>query len=261
MSVDNRCTAWDTIQLLGVRVDALSVEQLLSEIQHCIEQEKKVYLGYVNTHAMNIAYTSSWFRLFLNQSYLTFCDGFGIKLGAFLTGQRLVYRFTPPDFMESICELACRRGWRVFFLGAEPGVPQAAAADLQTRLPGLQIQTHHGYFDKACGGLENQRVLEQINQFQPQILVLGFGMPLQERWIMENIASLNINIAFPAGALFDYLSGRLPRAPYWMTDHGLEWLGRLVVEPRRLWKRYFWNNPRFIALLMGEWIKEKWKGL
>jgi N-acetylglucosaminyldiphosphoundecaprenol N-acetyl-beta-D-mannosaminyltransferase len=234
-----------TIQLLGVRVNALSIDQLISEIQECIKQERKVYLAYVNVHAINIAYALSWFRDFLNQSHITFCDGFGIKLGAILTRQYLPYRFTPPDFMESICELAYRRGWRLFFLGAKPGVSQAVADDFQSRLPGLQIKTHHGYFDKRHKSRENQQIVNEINQFQPQILVLGFGMPLQEKWIMENIESLNIKVAFPAGALFDYLSGQLPRAPHWMTDNGFEWLGRLVIEPGRLWRRYLIGNPLF----------------
>ena len=97
--------------------------------------------------------------------------------------------------------------------------------------------------------LENKLIIEQINEFHPQILVLGLGMPLQEKWILENINSLDVKIAFPAGALFDYLSGELPRAPRWMTDNGLEWLGRLLVEPSRLWKRYILGNPLFFLRL------------
>jgi N-acetylglucosaminyldiphosphoundecaprenol N-acetyl-beta-D-mannosaminyltransferase len=96
---------------------------------------------------------------------------------------------------------------------------------------------------------ENNLVIERINQFDTQILVLGFGMPMQERWILENLAVLQVKIAFPAGALFDYVSGELPRAPRWMTDNGFEWLGRLLIEPRRLWKRYILGNPLFFYRL------------
>lgn len=233
------------IALLGTAIAALSLDDLLFAIQDCILRDRLVIMSYVNIHTLNIAYATPWFREFLNRSYLTFCDGYGVKFAARLTGQILPYRFTPPDFMEMVCEVARSHDWRVFFLGARPGVAQRAAEQIMERLPGLQIQTHHGHFEKAVDCLENRQVLDQINRFQPQILVIGFGMPLQEKWILENISSLQINIAFPAGALFDYLSGTIPRGPRWLTDYGFEWLSRLVIEPRRLWKRYLIGNPLF----------------
>jgi N-acetylglucosaminyldiphosphoundecaprenol N-acetyl-beta-D-mannosaminyltransferase len=239
-------TRWNQVSLLEVKIDVLSLDQLLSELHSCISREDRVILSYANVHAINIAFSTPWFRNFLNQSYLTFCDGVGIKMAARLTGQRISDRFTPPDFMNQICKDANTHGWKLFFLGARPGVAQRAADKLVTEFPGLQIMTHHGYFNKSQESFENHSVVEKINEFQPHILVIGFGMPMQEKWILENINSLDINIAFPAGALFDYMSGVVPRAPRWMTDHGFEWLGRLVVEPRRLWKRYILGNPLFV---------------
>ena len=235
----------DKIQLLGVRIDVLSLDELLSEIQSCILRDNSAVISYVNIHAVNVAYTYPWFRKFLNQSYLTFCDGVGIKLGASITGQHLNDRFTPPDFIERICECAVQHGWKIFFLGARPGIARVAADKLLVKFPELEIETYHGYFDKTTDSIENKMVVEQINRFQPHILILGFGMPLQERWILENLDALEIKIAFPAGALFDYLSGELRRVPRWMTDHGFEWLGRLAIEPRRLWRRYIFGNPLF----------------
>jgi N-acetylglucosaminyldiphosphoundecaprenol N-acetyl-beta-D-mannosaminyltransferase len=247
-AVENLSADLDTkkIRLLGTEIDALALDQLLFAIRDCIENDRLVVMSYVNIHTLNIAYETPWFKGFLNDSYLTFCDGVGVKLAARLTGQDLPQRFTPPDFMESICELASRHDWKVFFLGARSGVAQRAADKLTVRLPGLQIRTHHGYFDKAADSQENRQVVEQINQFQPHILVVGFGMPVQEKWILENIASLHTNMAFPAGAIFDYLSGEVWRGPRWLTDHGFEWLSRLVIEPRRLWKRYLIGNPLFV---------------
>ena len=243
------CTHWEKVSVLGVKIDALSLSQLLSEIQSSILHKNGVVISYVNMHAVNIAYSLPWFRGFLNQSELTFCDGVGLKFAARLTGQHIRHRFTPPDFMEHICEGAVQFGWKLYFLGAKPGVAQRAADKLMDRFPGLRIRTHHGYFDKIANSLENKSLVEQINEFQPQILVLGFGMPLQEKWILENMGSLDVKIAFPAGALFDYLSGELARAPRWMTDNGLEWLGRLWVEPSRLWKRYILGSPLFFLRL------------
>jgi N-acetylglucosaminyldiphosphoundecaprenol N-acetyl-beta-D-mannosaminyltransferase len=234
------------VKLLHIQIDALTLDQLLFAIRECIAGDRLVAISYVNIHTLNMAYEIPWFRKFLNDSYLTFCDGFGVKLAARLTGQSLPERFTPPDFMESICEIASRHGWRLFFLGARYGVAKRAAERLTVRLPGLQIRTQHGYFDKAMDSPENRKAVEQINQFRPHILVVGFGMPVQEQWIRDNIASLDINIAFAAGALFDYLSGEVPRGPRWLTDHGFEWLSRLIIEPRRLWKRYLIGNPLFV---------------
>jgi N-acetylglucosaminyldiphosphoundecaprenol N-acetyl-beta-D-mannosaminyltransferase len=236
---------WEKVSVLGVKIDALSLNQFLSEIQSYVLHQNGVIISYVNMHAINIAYSLPWFRRFLNESELTFCDGVGLKIAAMLTGQYIHQRFTPPDFMDRICESAITFGWKIYFLGAKPGVAQRAADKLIERFPGLQVQAQHGYFDKIAGSLENSLIVEQINEFQPQILVLGLGMPLQEKWISENLHSIDVKIALSAGALFDYLSGELPRAPRWMTDNGLEWLGRLWVEPGRLWKRYLFGSPLF----------------
>lgn len=240
---------WRKAYLLGVRIDALSLDQLLAHLRFHATQKGRVIISYANIHALNIAYGTSWFRDFLLQSQLTFCDGVGIKFAAALTGQRLDHRFTPPDFLDHICETAAQSGWRLYFLGAKPGIAGRAAAILCSKYPGLRIESHHGYFDMTTGGVENSAVVKSINDFHPEILVVGFGMPLQEKWILDNLDSLNVKILFPAGALFDYLSGALPRAPRWMTDRGLEWLGRLVIEPRRLWKRYLIGNPLFFIRL------------
>jgi N-acetylglucosaminyldiphosphoundecaprenol N-acetyl-beta-D-mannosaminyltransferase len=95
-------------------------------------------------------------------------------------------------------------------------------------------------------------VLQAINATSPDILLVGLGMPIQERWLMENWGFVKAKVALPVGALFDYLAGEIPRAPHWMTDHGLEWLGRLIVEPRRLWRRYLLGNPRFLWLVLKQ---------
>ena len=112
----------------------------------------------------------------------------------------------------------------------------------------------HGYFDKSPDSVENEAVLQAINATRPDILLVGLGMPLQERWLMENWDRIEAKVALPVGALFDYLAGEFPRAPRWMTDHGLEWLGRLIIEPRRLWRRYLLGNPRFLWQV----LKQRW---
>jgi N-acetylglucosaminyldiphosphoundecaprenol N-acetyl-beta-D-mannosaminyltransferase len=178
---------------------------------------------------------------------LVFCDGAGVMLGARLLGHHIPERITYADWIWQLAEFAEPRGFTFFFLGARPGVADKAAASLKARYPALRVVgTHHGYFDKTPGSAENEAVIEQINAVKPNILIVGFGMPLQERWLRDNWDHIDANVALTGGAVFDYVSGELQRAPRWMTDNGLEWLGRLLIEPRRLWKRYLIGNPLFI---------------
>jgi len=135
----------------------------------------------------------------------------------------------------------------LFLLGARPGIAEKAAVYLRQQFPDLNVVgAQHGYFDKTPGSVENEAVLEALRAASPDVLIVGFGMPLQERWLMENWNRVEVKVALTAGALLDYLAGEVPRAPRWMTDHGLEWLGRLIIEPRRLWRRYLVGNPLFL---------------
>jgi len=230
-----------------MKINALTVQQLHEQINLVIRKKDRELMLHVNVHALNLAFQKPGLRGFLNQAYLVFCDGAGVMLGARLLGHNLPQRITYADWTWQLAEFAAPRGFTFFFLGARPGVADKAAANLKVRFPDLRIVgTHHGYFNKSPGSAENEAVIEQINAVKPNILIVGFGMPLQERWLMENWDRIDANVALTGGAVFDYVSGELQRAPRWMTDNGLEWLGRLLIEPRRLWKRYLIGNPLFI---------------
>jgi N-acetylglucosaminyldiphosphoundecaprenol N-acetyl-beta-D-mannosaminyltransferase len=140
-----------------------------------------------------------------------------------------------------------KNGLKLYILGAKPGVAEKARDFFLNKYPGLYIVgIHHGYFNKGINNLENNIVVQDINEKKPDILIVGFGMPMQEYWISENWGQMNVPVVLPVGALIDYMARVVPRAPRWMTDHGLEWLGRLIIEPRRLWKRYLLGNPIFL---------------
>lgn len=224
----------------------MSVEQVINFIDDAIRTQRKSILAYVNVHAINLAQKQSWFKDFLNKADVTYCDGYGVKWGAEILGADIPQRYTPPDWIVDLASLCTRKGYSLYFLGARQGVAQEAAQALMDKHPHLIITgSHHGYFDKKPGNAENQAVIQAINQAKPDILVIGLGMPLQEKWLAENWDQVETWVALPVGAMFDYLAGELPRAPRWLTDRGLEWLGRLVVEPGRLWRRYLVGNPRF----------------
>ena len=237
----------NTAQVLGIRIHSMPVSKLVEQIIRTIDEGKRIIVAYVNVHAMNIAYEQPDFAHFLNsEANYVFCDGFGVKLGALLLGEKIAYRYTPPDWIDELCAACAQRGYTLYFLGAAGDVAERAAKHQMKNHPGLRVVGwHHGYFNKTYDHPDNQAVIDDINRCKPNILVVGFGMPMQERWLSENWDRLEAHVAFPVGAMFDYVVGEVYRAPRWITDNGLEWLARLVIEPRRLWKRYMIGLPVF----------------
>lgn len=243
------------VHVLGIRLSTCAREELLDTIRQSINEENRIIVLSGNVYSFNLAYRQPWLRSFFNQADIVRLDGAGLRLGARLLGYTMPGRMTWADFAWDLAEFAETRGFTFFFLGAKRGVAEKAAANLKTRFPALSIVgTHHGYFDKTNGSMENEAVIDKINALRPDILIVGFGMPLQERWLRENWDRIDANITLTGGAVFDYVSGELQRGPRWMTDHGLEWLARLIIEPRRLWKRYIIGNPVFIYRVIRQRI-------
>jgi N-acetylglucosaminyldiphosphoundecaprenol N-acetyl-beta-D-mannosaminyltransferase len=112
------------------------------------------------------------------------------------------------------------------------------------------VAARHGFFQKS--GPENEQVIVAINTFKPHLLIVGFGMPLQEAWIQANMNQIDARVIMPLGACLDFYTGRVPRGPAWLTNHGFEWLARLLTEPRRLWKRYLIGNPLFLYRVLKQ---------
>ena len=235
------------LEILGVRITHLTVPELHERIERGIREDRKALIPNVNVNCLNLAYEQKWLRAFLNTAPIVFIDGAGVTMGARMLGHRVPPRITYADWMWNLAAFCEEGGFSLFFLGARPGIAAEAGKRLQEKHPSLRIAgTHHGYFDKTPGGEENDRVIHMINSAKPNILVVGFGMPLQEHWLMQNWEHLDANIFLTGGACFDYMSEQVPRAPRWMLDNGLEWLHRLLLDPGRLWKRYLIGNPLFL---------------
>jgi len=233
--------------VLGVRVHSLTAAELTRRVIDLAQKREHALVLNVNAHCLNLAYTHAWLRDMLNRAELVFCDGAGVVLAARLLGQRIAERITYAEWMWDLAAAASEVGVSMAFVGAAPGVAAKAAQCLHDRYPNLRVKAlHDGYFDKADDAAENQAVIAAINAMRPHILVVGFGMPLQEQWLAANWSRIDAGIALTGGGVFDYVSGERQRAPTWMTDHALEWLGRLAIEPRRLWRRYLLGNPLFL---------------
>src|SRR6202011_2227169 len=135
--------------------------------------------------------------------------------------------------------------------GCDPGVAREAAARLHALYPRLDVVgSHHGYFEPDSP--HDDRVVEDINARRPDIVLVGMGTPKQELWVERNGSRLDTEVLWTVGALFDYVSGRVPRAPGWLADNGLEWIFRLAIEPQRMWRRYLLGNPVFISRVLTQ---------
>jgi N-acetylglucosaminyldiphosphoundecaprenol N-acetyl-beta-D-mannosaminyltransferase len=201
---------------------------------------------YVNAHVLNQSREDPALRAALKDADLVYCDGYGVRLAARALDAEIPDRMTGADWVWSLAQLCETRGASVYLLGSEPGVTAQAARRLRRLHPRLHVVgTHHGYFE--VGSPHDERVVEDINERRPDIVLVGMGTPKQELWVQRNAARLDADVVWTVGALFDYVSGRVPRAPAWLADNGLEWIFRLAIEPQRMWRRYLLGNPVFLS--------------
>ena len=244
------------VGVLGVGVDRITVEGLHTEVARLVRRRGGIVLN-VNAHCLNLCHEDEGLRGFFAAADIVFCDGAGVRVAARIFGERLPERITYADWLPRLAALAEERGFSLFFLGALPGVAGEATKRLRRSHPNLKVVgVRHGYFDHRAGSPENGAVVKEINAARPDVLLVGLGMPLQERWLMENRHRLDVGAALTGGAVFDYASGRLRRGPRLLTDNGFEWLARLLVEPRRLWRRYLLGNPLFLARVLAQRWRE-----
>jgi N-acetylglucosaminyldiphosphoundecaprenol N-acetyl-beta-D-mannosaminyltransferase len=236
-----------SVDLLGVRVHAVDRKELIERVGAFVSGDRPATIGYANVHVLNTAARDPELRRFLNGLDLCYCDGNGVKWAAAATGQALTERMTGADWIWDLAAAAEGR-WRIFWLGGEPGVTEAAAARLRERHPRLDIHTDHGFHEEAAP------LLARINALQPDIVLVGMGTPVQERWVERWRGAIDAPVVWVLGATHDFVSGKVDRGPEWLhRDH--EWLARLLVDPRRLWRRYLIGNVVFAGRVLGQRLR------
>ena len=241
------------IAILGVKISLLPGEELLARIGESVRSRSRLLVASGNVQSLNLCCSNMALRETLNSADIVRLDGAGVALAAKLLGHRPTERLTWADFGHSLARFCARSGFSLYLLGNAPGVARSAADVLHAANPGLKIAgTRHGYFQKGTDSPENRDVVREINASGADILVVGLGMPLQERWITENRDALQPPVIMTAGAAFEWIAGLKPRAPEWMRENGMEWLWRLRLEPRRLFRRYVLGNPLFLLRVLGE---------
>lgn len=243
-----------TCHFLGLRVNALTKGELLDAIRCAVEKRAdNCIIGNHNLHSVYLFNRDAELRRFYNRCLYTHIDGMSVILLARLFGLplRTQHRTTYLDWFDEFLRLAERESWRIFFVGGTQEVSASLPGIVNGTYPGLKIRTHHGF-----DGFDPQStVFEEINQFAPQVLIVGMGMPLQEKWIMHAVSRLQVNLILPCGAMMDYVAGVQKAPPRWLGQIGLEWLFRLVHRPSALGRRYL-QEPLLLLPLM---LKSIWK--
>ncbi len=234
------------VDVLGVGVSAIDMEMAVTEITRWIEDRERRYVCVTGVHGVMEAQRDPGLLRIHNESGLTTPDGMPLVWCAHRAGARHVDRVYGPDLMLELCSLAAERGWRSYFYGGGPGVPEELARKLADRFPGLVVAGTYSPPFRPLTAAEDDAVVRRINLAQPDIVWVGLSTPKQERWIADHRGSLAASVLIGVGAAFDIHAGRLPQAPGWMQRSGLEWLYRMYREPRRLWRRYMVNNPLFL---------------
>lgn len=233
--------------VLNTPISAIPLAKIDRVVASLVEQAGKKTFFYVNAHCLNIAAKDSQYKKILQHASLVYSGGLGPVLASRIVGQGLPERTPTPDFIDKVFATAQKKGWSIYLLGTKEKSLVKAVSRIKEKFPRINIVGyHHGYFSKE----EEGKVIEDIHAKQPTIVIVGMGTPRQEKFMAENIYRINAQAFWAVGALFDVISGELPRAPVWMQSLGLEWLFRLFQEPQRLWRRYIIGNTIFIVRVL-----------
>jgi len=226
---------------MGANLDPVTPSQVMAFISRRADKGRKGVVGNHNMHSLYLVRRSAAMRSFFRKADLIQIDSVPLILWAKLLGQPVerAQRSTYLDWRDQFWSLAAERGWRVFLLGAAPGVTEIMTERLRSYWPEVSVASHHGYFDHRPDSADNLAVIQAINAFRPDVVMVGLGMPLQEAWVAQNEERLASGVLLTVGGAFDYEAGVQIPAPRWIGQWGLEWLFRFAVQPRRLFTRYF----------------------
>lgn len=247
----NRRTV-ERVKLLGAEVDLVRAEEVLHHLTEAIMERRRFVVANHNTHSLYLLQQEPALAAFFDEADLIELDSTPMVFFARLLGlqSRRFHRCTYLDWREHFWSLAQRNGWRVFYLGGAPGVAIEAAERIAVKRPGVILGARDGYFTEA----DNDDVLEDIRAFDPHVVFVGMGMPRQELWIQANKNRLPPCALLSVGAAFDYEAGVQRAAPRWAGRLGVEWLFRLIVDPKRLFVRYCIEPWRLLGLAFGDLI-------
>jgi N-acetylglucosaminyldiphosphoundecaprenol N-acetyl-beta-D-mannosaminyltransferase len=235
----------DCVVVLGIPVDRVDMAGALEAIAAFVESGRPNIVVTADAQGIVIAQGDSQYRSILLQADLVTADSYGVLWAAKRAGLPLAERVSGVDLVDAICGLSAERGYRLFLLGGEPGVAEQAAERLRLRHPGCNIVgTRHGFFPPDSDSV----VAAEIAERKPDVLFVGMGIPRQEKFIAASLASTGASVGMGVGGSFDVHSGKTRRAPRFVQSLRLEWLWRLILNPRKLAKAK--ALPKFVWLVI-----------
>jgi N-acetylglucosaminyldiphosphoundecaprenol N-acetyl-beta-D-mannosaminyltransferase len=241
-------------------VDNVTQQEAILHIENMVAQGQKGYVVTPNLdHIVKLEEDPEFERCYDNAA-LVLADGNPVVWASKLLGTPLKALVTGSDLFPALCRHAAEKNHSLFFLGGLEGVAQKAADELKKMYPQIKVAGVYSPpfgFDKNAE--ENNKIIRMINAVKPHILFVGVGAPKQEKWIYNNIGSLDINVALAIGASFDFVAGTIKRAPKAFRNVGMEWFWRFSNEPKRLFKRYFIDSTRFLPIIYNQMKASKKK--
>ena len=244
--------------ILFSHIDITSYSEASNQIIEWAKKGESRSIYAANVHMLMEALDSPEFRAIVNNADMVTPDGMPLVWAMRRKGIKDQQRVYGPTLMLHLLAAAGSENIPVGLFGSSEEVLNRLAVRCKEQYPRLNIALQIAPPFHPLTDIEDRELVQQINDSGVRLLFVGLGCPKQEYWIAEHRGIIT-SVMVGVGAAFDFHAGVIPQAPAWMQRAGLEWLFRLIREPRRLWKRYLWNNPRFMVLLFGELLKEKWK--
>jgi N-acetylglucosaminyldiphosphoundecaprenol N-acetyl-beta-D-mannosaminyltransferase len=245
----------EQVVLFGLPFDSLTMAETLDAFEDLIARRKPALVFTPNVQRVVAARRDDSIREIYEEADLLLPDGMPLYWSSRLLRRGLKERVAGSDLIFTFCERASKRGHRVFFLGAAPGVAAQAAENLAARYPGLAVAgTYSPPFGFEADGREVDKIIALLEAARPDLLFLALGLPKEENFLWQNKGRIHVPVSIGVGGSFDFAAGRAKRAPRWIQKIGLEWFFRLVQDPARLWKRYLFSNAYFAYLLAKEFV-------
>jgi N-acetylglucosaminyldiphosphoundecaprenol N-acetyl-beta-D-mannosaminyltransferase len=236
-----------TTSVLGVPLALTDYERTMDWMDATVQTQQKGYICVAATHTVVACQDDPELAAAVHGASLVVPDGQPVVWAMNALGHDLSSRVYGPDLMARYCERSALTGARMFLYGGRnQGALVQLALNLRRRYPGVQIVGGYSPPFRPLSDEEREAVVAEINHARPDVVWVGIGVPKQEKWMAEMQERLDAPVLVGVGAAFDFHAGLVPQAPSWMQSAGLEWLYRLLQEPRRLWKRYLTYNPRFV---------------
>jgi N-acetylglucosaminyldiphosphoundecaprenol N-acetyl-beta-D-mannosaminyltransferase len=245
MSMNEPGASIARVNVLGVGLSAINLDSALAAIAQALQRKTRGYICVTGVHGVMEAQGDEAFRRILNGAFLNTPDGMPMVWVGKLRGHKTMDRVYGPDLMNLVCDFTRDKGYTHFLYGGGDGVAEILKQRLEQKFGGLKIVGTYTPPFRPLNEAEEAELTRTIATLKPDIIWVGLSTPKQERFMARYGSKLEATLMFGVGAAFDFHAGRVRQAPRWMQRSGLEWFFRLCCEPRRLWKRYFRNNPLF----------------